>query len=77
MIVVSGPTNFQFHGSEQETQELLNALSHNCTCRTDTDGKILCCASHQLLHDQRALDGLLFARHIEERLVGEEFSDAA
>jgi hypothetical protein len=33
------------------------------------------CAVHRMLtEDQRALDGLLFARHMAERLLVEEFS---
>jgi hypothetical protein len=56
--------------------QLLNALSHNCECKVSAEGvRLTTCASHQLLvEDQRAVDGLLFARRIADRLREEEFN---
>jgi len=56
---------------------LLIAITHNCTCETGESATRACCPAHSLLHEQRVLDGLLFARRIEVQLVAEEFSDAA
>lgn len=65
-----------WHGSQAETFELLQALSRNCSCVVTAEGvRLSTCAPHQMLvDDQRAIDGLLFARRIAERLRAEEFS---
>jgi hypothetical protein len=62
-----------WHGSRQASLELLEAVAHNCACRV-RDGKTLsACAAHRmLLEDQRAIDGLLFARTIVSHLRKEE-----
>jgi hypothetical protein len=67
----------EFKGSEQERVDLLNALRHNCTCPDDMRDPGQCCPAHSLLHDQRALDHLLFLRHLEPQLISEEFRGAA
>ena len=63
-------------GTERESQELLEAIARNCACVRDEDNVCVdVCASHRLLvTDQRALDGLLFARRMSDRLRLEEFS---
>jgi hypothetical protein len=66
-----------FQGTDEERMALLVAIHHNCQCEVDEDGPTQNCPPHAMLHEQRVLDGLLFARRIEVRLVAEEFSDAA
>lgn len=65
-----------WHGTQQESFDLLNAIAHNCTCTFGALGvrQSICEPHRMLLEDQRALDGLLFARHMANRLVCEEFS---
>jgi hypothetical protein len=64
-----------WHGSQTEALELLQALSRNCSCVVSADGvRLATCAPHEMLAtDQRAIDGLLFARRIAARLRDEEF----
>lgn len=71
--------NVTWHGSQSETFELLQALSRNCSCVITAEGvRLSTCAPHQMLvSDQRAIDGLLFARRIADRLRSEEFRRAA
>jgi hypothetical protein len=70
--------NVVWHGTQTETFELLQALSHNCSCVVTAEGvRLSTCAPHQMLvEDQRAIDGLLFYRRIAERLRAEEFEPA-
>jgi hypothetical protein len=66
-----------WHGTFKERRELSNAMRHNCTCEFGRMGvRFSTCAGHHLLNeDQRALDGLLFARRIAGRLRHEEGLD--
>ena len=50
-------------------------LSRNCSCVVTAEGvRLSTCAPHEMLSsDQRAVDGLLFARRIAVRLRSEEF----
>jgi hypothetical protein len=68
-------TSVLWHGSQTEALELLQALSRNCSCVVTAEGvRLSTCAPHQMLSsDQRAIDGLLFARRIAGRLRAEEF----
>jgi hypothetical protein len=68
-------TSVLWHGSQTEALELLQALSRNCSCVVTAEGvRLSTCAPHQMLStDQRAIDGLLFARRIAARLRSEEF----
>ena len=70
------PTSVLWHGSQTEALELLQALSRNCSCVVTAEGvRLSTCPPHQMLScDQRAIDGLLFARRIAARLRTEEFS---
>ena len=63
-----------WHGTQSESFELVAALSRNCSCEVAADGtRLKTCAPHQMLiDDQRALDGLLYARRIRHRLLKEE-----
>ena len=62
-----------WHGSLAETTDLLRAIDGNCDCKRGIAGELLAsCGAHQLLGDQRQLDGLLFVRSLRERLEVEE-----
>jgi hypothetical protein len=65
-----------WNGTRQEALLLVNILSSNCACEFGVMGvRLTTCASHRMLtEDQRALDGLLFARHVADSLRTEEFS---
>src|SRR2546428_13479255 len=67
-----------WHGTQQESFDLVNAIARNCTCAFGLMGvRLATCAPHRMLtEDQRALNGLLFARRMAERLRREEFSRA-
>ena len=69
-------TSVLWHGSQTEALELLQALSRNCSCVVTAEGvRLSTCAPHEMLSsDQRAIDGLLFARRIAARLRLEEFN---
>ena len=71
-----------WYGTQQESFDLVNAVARNCECQFGMMGvRLSTCAPHRMLmEDQRALNGLLFARRIAERLrreeqVGSESSD--
>lgn len=63
-----------WHGTRGEFDTLLAAVGRNCTCTTGPNGvRTATCAAHQMVvEDQRAVDGLLFARRIAGRLRKEE-----
>jgi hypothetical protein len=65
-----------WHGTQQESFDLVNAIARNCTCEFGLMGvRLATCAPHRMLtEDQRALNGLLFARRLAERLRREELS---
>ena len=65
-------------GKPDEALELLQALSRNCSCVITAEGvRLSTCTPHEMLSlDQRAVDGLLFARRIAPRLLIEEFEPA-
>jgi hypothetical protein len=67
-----------WHGTQQESFDLVNAIARNCTCEFGLMGvRLATCAPHRMLtEDQRALNGLLFARRMAERLRREESSRA-
>ena len=71
-------TQVIWHGTQQESFDLVNAIARNCTCEFGLMGvRLATCAPHRMLtEDQRALNGLLFARRMNERLRHEEFSRA-
>jgi hypothetical protein len=59
-------THVLWHGTQTEAQELLQALSRNCSCVITAEGvRLSRCALHEMLSSgQRAVDDLLFARRI-------------
>ena len=66
-----------WHGTRQESLELLHAVQQHCTCEIDDGLMLTVCAAHAMLaRDQRAVDGLLFMRRLTERLLTEEFDMA-
>jgi hypothetical protein len=63
-----------WNGTPQEGLELCEIVKKYCSCATTETGAATRCASHwMLLAEQRALDGLVFARRIGPRLRQEEF----
>lgn len=66
-------------GTHDQLLELTAAVNRNCDCAAHShDVPRPVCGAHRMLwQDQRALDGLLFAQHIAERLRVEEFLAAA
>jgi hypothetical protein len=68
-------TEPSWHGTEDERLDLLYAIAHNCDCAVDSMGVQLeaCASHHMLINDQRALDGLLFGRHMVDYLKRQEF----
>jgi hypothetical protein len=68
---VSAPV---WHGSQAETQALVDAIHAACSCRWGLLGQRLeMCGAHHLMHDQRALDGLLFGRRQRDRWLEQEW----
>ena len=63
-----------FHGDEDETKAIVEAVANNCAC-TYTDGIVTgqCAPHHMLVTDQRALNGLVWMRRAVSRLRREEF----
>jgi hypothetical protein len=64
-----------WNGTLREQLDLM-AAQHNCECiLDDTTRPLSTCSGHAMLtQDQRALDGLLWNRHLIERLRTEEGS---
>ena len=69
-------TDIVWNGTQAECSALIHAIARNCVCEFGLMGvRLSTCAPHRMLtEDQRALDGLLFARHMADRLKSEEFS---
>jgi hypothetical protein len=65
-----------WHGTPDESMALVNAIARNCGCEFGMMGvRPATCGPHRMLaDDQRALDGLLFARRMADRLWCEEHS---
>jgi hypothetical protein len=68
-------TNISWHGTQQESVELIAAIGRNCACEFGLMGvRLRVCAPHEMLSaDQRALNGLLFSRRMARQLLAEEF----
>jgi hypothetical protein len=64
-----------WNGTPEERLDLLAAVQHNCVCIFDAKGaRVSVCEAHTMLvQHQRVLNGLLFARRIAKRFVGEEW----
>ncbi len=66
-----------WHGTPEQRVELAKAVAHNCACECGGPGShVLKCAAHAILENQRMLDGLVFSRHMVERLVAREFDSS-
>jgi len=62
-----------WNGTLIEQLDLMAAVVHNCGCNFDgTTASLSACSSHAILRDQRALDGMLWIRHLVPRLRAEE-----
>jgi hypothetical protein len=63
-----------WHGTLFEQLDLLAALRHNCGCGFDANAALIApCAGHAMLaNDQRAVNGLLWARRLNRQLLAEE-----
>lgn len=72
-------TGITWYGSQQESLDLVNAVARNCTCEFGQMGVRLsvCAPLRMLVEDQRALNGLLFARRMVDRLRREEWNPGA
>jgi hypothetical protein len=72
MSLVNQPV---WKGTAAEAQALAVALRNNCHCVFAPDGarRKTCPGCDALLHEQRFLDALLFARRIVLRLRAEEW----
>jgi hypothetical protein len=77
-LIAGMATSVIWHGTQTEALELLQALSRNCSCVVTAEGvRLSACPPHDMLSsDQRAVDGMLFARRIAPRLRAEEFEAA-
>jgi hypothetical protein len=73
--VIHLATTVHWHGTQAEGVELVEALGRHCSCEFNPQGlRVSVCTPHEMLtSDQRAIDGLLFARRIAARLRTEEF----
>lgn len=66
-----------WHGSPEEAEELEEAIRPNCSCVfSEQDAHCLKrCEPHKMtLTDQRALDGLLAARHSRQHFLHKEWT---
>jgi hypothetical protein len=61
-----------FHGNSVELHALMAAVDRNCTC-SNPEVATGHCPAHRALLDQHWLDHVLFARHLAEQLLLEEF----
>jgi hypothetical protein len=62
-----------WNGTLSEQLDLMAAVQHNCGCSFDgTATSLSACSSYILLREQRALDGMLWIRHLVARLRAEE-----
>ena len=56
-------------------RDLVGAVGRNCCCEYGV-GVRTCCSAHRMIaEDQRALDGLLFARRMADQLRREEWME--
>lgn len=63
-----------WNGTPGEYLDLMRALNRNCGCEFGLMGAQLTrCSAHDLMENQRALNGLLYARKLVETLQGEEW----
>lgn len=66
-----------WHGTQQESTDLLAAIDHHCACYADPDGKYrTTCPPHTLILDQRTVDHLIFARRMRHAWVLAELKES-
>ena len=69
--------NAVWNGTPGEYLDFTCVLDRHCGCEFGVLGvRLTRCGAHDLTDDQRALNGLLFARRMAERLNSEEFTRA-
>ena len=67
-----------WNGTPDEALALLHALRAHCACSVEDGRTVAACQGHlMLVHDQRAIDGLLFMRRMAAQLLAEEFCPTA
>lgn len=68
-------TTIAWSGTPQDRLDLLRAAKNNCECQFGLMGvRLTSCSAHLMVAtDRRALDGMLFARHIAAKLKDEEW----
>ena len=63
-----------WNGTPSEYLELTRVLGHNCGCEFGMMGvRLTRCGAHDLIEDQRALNGMLYGRRIAATLRDEEW----
>jgi hypothetical protein len=67
-------SSITWNGTRIEQLELVAAVERHCECTFDKRGMRLgaCPAHTMLIRDQRALDGLLWTRHLVKQRLAEE-----
>jgi hypothetical protein len=58
-----------WHGTQDEYSDLIQAVARNCACDSTGARAQVPCGAHWLLHEQRTVDRLVFARRIFSRLA--------
>jgi len=76
MVTIQMSTQVAWNGAQDDSFAVVNAIARNCVCEFGLMGvRRSACASHRMLmEDQRALNALLFARRLFDRLKREELS---
>lgn len=66
-----------WHGTEEEKGALLRIIHDNCPSSSKCAGQptAALCGAHQLLLEQRYLDGLLFTFRSNLRIIREEWKE--
>jgi hypothetical protein len=69
-------THTVWHGTPEESLALAEAIARYCACEFGTLGvRLSMCGPHRIMmEDQRAVNGLLFARRMADCLRREELS---
>jgi hypothetical protein len=57
-----------WHGTLEQSYQLEAAIQNNCDCLHAKRR----CSAHEAMLEQRFVDGVLFARFLRTRLIGEE-----
>jgi hypothetical protein len=66
-----------WNGSQEDLRRLLDAVEHWCECPLGDSVPDHSCAAHKMLHDQAALDHLVFAALRRQKYADAEFDPRA